>query len=663
MDKKNTIIGILLLIAAFYFMYDGSKREAAQRRAAVAAASSVREQSAANRSAEAGSVPAQAAKLSSPFAPEENFKEEFVTLKNDSMLVRFTNRGGAIRNVELLKYEREQNSPDAFIFNDVGGGVGAMGLAFEKRGFELPVPFENKFALIEADGTKVIYQFIEPGKFKITRTYVLLNIDKLSYGPYVVAVKTEIENISKSPLPLGEVYLCLGAAPPTESDTFGSNLAFGLYGNGKIQLSKSSAFTSSSGFLGIGATSAKPFEKIAAEDALWGTVKNQFFAAVFTPENATANAGFAIPVEINPRSENRYMRNAIAGYMGFAAGDLNPGQTWSISGAYYVGPKHLDSLYDMGNGQEAAMDYGWFGFISSPLSRLMNWIHSGVAVVAPDWAWGWSIIILTVIVRLALWPLNSIQIRSAKRMAKLQGPIKEIREKYKNDPQKMNQETMKLYGEYGINPLAGCLPLLIQLPIFIGLYYMLQTSGEIRFAHFLWIKDLSLPDTISSIPSIFGIPFHLLPLINAAVTFLQMHLSLTPSADKTQAMILKLMPVLMLFFFYYLPSGLVLYCTVQSLLGIVQTLMIRYGKDNVELKKRTKPTFMQKLQMAAEKSQQMQQKRGPEFDKLSFTEKLKVIKEENAKIRQRLRDERLKGTMYEQRKKNPGGRSTPRKRK
>ena len=135
-------------------------------------------------------------------------------------------------------------------------------------------------------------------------------------------------------------------------------------------------------------------------------------------------------------------------------------------------------------------------------------------------------------------------------MAKLQEPLKAIKEKYKDDPKRVQQETMKIYSEYGINPLAGCLPVLIQIPIFIGLYYMLQTSCEIRFAHFLWINDLSLPDTIESLPSIFGIPLHILPLLNAGVTFFQMHLTPSPSTDKTQAMMLKLMPVIMLVFFY-----------------------------------------------------------------------------------------------------------------
>lgn len=158
-----------------------------------------------------------------------------------------------------------------------------------------------------------------------------------------------------------------------------------------------------------------------------------------------------MPLSINLKDPNKYMRNAVAGFMGFEVDTLQPGQVWNLGGSYYVGPKELDRLYSLGGGQDAIMDYGWFGFVSRPLSRLMNWIYSWVSVVSPNWGWGWAIIILTVLVRAVLWPLTSVQIKSSQRMSKLQEPIKALREKYKDDPKKVQQETMKLYSEYGIN--------------------------------------------------------------------------------------------------------------------------------------------------------------------------------------------------------------------
>lgn len=657
MDKKNTIIGVLLIMAAFYFMYDSTTKDAAAMRAQ-------RQTAAAVQSAQPSEKPksvveqrfAEAAKSS-----DQNVKEELCTLRNENLAVNFTNKGGAIVDVEILKYADSQETSDPFVFNKVKGAIPAMCLAFFDPSSDLPSPFLRMFSLSAKSKDTVSYEYVEAGKMKITRTYALITSGKNDYTKYTLGVTTQIENLSKNPLPLEEVYLCLGAVPPTASDVYGSNLAFLLY-NGSSHFLRSSSFINSDGFLGIGKSSAKAYEKITVEDASWGSVKNQFFASVFTPENIKADSGFAIPLKTDFKTDDKYMKNSIAGFIGFHTGTIDAGKTWKIGGSFYVGPKELDALASLGASQEEVMNYGWFGFVSRPLSRLLVWINSWVQIVSPDWSWGWSIIILTLIVRGLLWPLTSIQIKSAQRMAKMQEPIKAIKEKFKDDPKRIQQETMKIYSEYGINPLAGCLPILIQIPIFIGLYYMLQTSCEIRFAHFLWIKDLSLPDTLESVPSIFGIPLHILPLLNALVTFIQMHITPTPSTDKTQAMMFKLMPVIMLVFFYTFPSGLVLYWLVQSLLGILQALIIRRGKDKVVLKKRTKPSFMQKMQMAMEQAQAAQQKRGEDFNKLPLKERLRIAAEDARKAKEKAKEDRLKGTMYEKRKKNPGGRSTPKKR-
>ncbi len=656
MDKKNTIIGVLLIVAAFYFMYDSAKKDAAVARAARQAAPA-RVEAPAGGAKSAVETHFQMAESSA----KKSTKEEFCVIKNENLSVNFTNMGGSIANVEILKYADNQDSDKPFSFNSVRGAVPAMSLAMFDSYGELPCPFLKPFSLALKSGDTVSYEYVEPGLMRITRTYALISSGKNDFTKYTLVVKTKIDNISGKPLKLGEIYICLGAVPPTASDVYGSNLSFLMY-NGGSHFARSSSFIDSSGFLGIGSSQARPFEKISVQDSIWGAVKNQFFAAVFTPEGAVSNAGFAIPLKTGYKTDDKYMKNSIAGFMGFNAGVIEAGKSWELAGTYYVGPKELDALASLGAGQEEVMNYGWFGFVSRPLSRLLVWINSWVGVVSPAWSWGWSIIILTLIVRLLLWPLTSVQIKSAQRMAKMQEPIKAIREKYKDDPKRVQQETMKIYSEYGINPLAGCLPILIQIPIFIGLYYMLQTSCEIRFAHFLWIKDLSLPDTLESVPSVFGIPLHILPLLNAFVTFVQMHLSPTPSTDKTQAMMFKLMPVILLVFFYTFPSGLVLYWLVQSLLGILQALVVRMGMDKVVLKKRTKPSFMQRMQMAMEQAQAVQEGRGEDFKKLPLKERLRIAAEDARKAREKLKSDRLKGTLYEKRKKNPGGRSTPKKR-
>ncbi|MBO6101729.1 MAG: YidC/Oxa1 family insertase periplasmic-domain containing protein, partial [Opitutales bacterium] len=348
----------------------------------------------------------------------------------------------------------------------------------------------------------------------------------------------------------------------------------------------------------------------------------------------SGDGGFAKPLLINPSAKQSHMKNAISGFMGFNLAELAPKQSAQIDGTFYVGPKEITNLSALGKNQDLIMNFGWVTIISKPLSILLSMINSAVEKIAPDWSWGWSIIILTLIVRLCLWPLTSVQIRSQLKMGKLQQPLAEIKKKYAGNQQKISQETMKLYSEYGINPLAGCLPMFIQLPIFLGLYYMLQTSAGVRFAHFMWIRDLSLPDYIPGFESVMGVSIHPLILINILLTVVQMNIVPMPSADKTQKVMMSvLMPAFMLFICYNFPSGVILYWTMQSFIGLIQTIIVNSKRASYVLEKpaAAKPGFMQRMAMAAEQAQKMQALKGTKYD-----------------------------SSY---RKNPGGRSTPAKRK
>jgi YidC/Oxa1 family membrane protein insertase len=161
-------------------------------------------------------------------------------------------------------------------------------------------------------------------------------------------------------------------------------------------------------------------------------------------------------------------------------------------------------------------------------------------------------------------------------MTAIQDPLKEIREKYKNNPNKIQAETMKLFKRYRVNPAAGCLPIFIQIPIFFGLYFMLRTSSELRFAHFLWIRDLSIADTVARIGAF---PVNILPLVMCVTMVLQMHMTPMPSVDGSQKMVFKLMPVIFLFCCYNFPSGLVLYWTMQNILTILQQYVVSRRRD------------------------------------------------------------------------------------
>ena len=623
MDVKNTVIGVGFIALALFFLFKSSEQQ-----------KQVRDVQAQQQ---------QVAQVATSTAPtpdalkseaSDEIAEELHTLENENIRVVFSNKGGAIKNVELLNFPATQGSDQPYRFNNTDKTL-ALGLAFEKDAKELPILFTKPFKVLDNKDGKIVFQYESAGDIRISRVFALDNGDDAN--PYLIRTYTKIENLSDKEIVADAkkpYFVSLGMAAPNAGDVWGNNLAFGLFDGNRAKFLQSNLFVDSSGFIGIGSRTARPFEFLDLEKpALWGAVKNQFFAFIYTPKTP-GGYGVARPVEMNPDADQKFMRNGVAGYMSFAAKNLPAGGSAEIEGTYYAGPKMLMNLRALGGDQELVMDFGWAAFISKPLLMLLEFLNSIFERISPSWSWGWAIIALTVIVRAIMWPLTVMQIRSSQRMLKLQEPMKEINERYKNDPQKRGQEMMRLYSEYNIRPLAGCFPVFIQLPIFIGLYYMLQSSGGIRFAHFLWINDLSLPDTIRGFETLFGFPIHVLPILNALISYLNMHIMPMPNAQPGQRMMIKLMPFLMLFFFYSFPAALVLYWTVQSMIGVLQAVIVIRTKDSVVIKKRdpNKPTFMQKLNKMAEQAQQRQE----------------AMK---------------KGTLNESRKKNPGGRSTPTKRK
>jgi YidC/Oxa1 family membrane protein insertase len=195
----------------------------------------------------------------------------------------------------------------------------------------------------------------------------------------------------------------------------------------------------------------------------------------------------------------------------------------------------------------------------------MNSLHSLIGNYA------WSIIVLTILIKLALWPVQNKATNEMRKMSLLSPKMTEMREKFKDDPQKMNQEVMKLYKEYGVNPFSGCLPLLVQIPIFFGFYSMLGTAIELRNSSFFWVADLSQPDTIGHL---LGLPINVLPIVMAGTMVWQM--VITPkTGDAMQQRIFYFMPIIFLVFCYNYASGLALYWTTQNLFSIVQLYLTR----------------------------------------------------------------------------------------
>lgn len=248
---------------------------------------------------------------------------------------------------------------------------------------------------------------------------------------------------------------------------------------------------------------------------------------------------------------------------------IQPGNQYTYTYQLFMGPKRMQELRQVGNDLDKLINFGWFDFIAKPCVWLMNVFYS----VIPNY--GVAIIILTLLVKILLWPLGQKSYKSMSEMKKIQPLMKEIREKYKNDKKKMNEEVMGLYRTYKINPLGGCLPMVVQLPVFFALYRMLYEAIELRHAHFfLWINDLAAPDRLFnfdfSIPFMeppFGIP--VLTIVMGASMLLQQKMS-PPMGDATQAKMMMFMPVVFTFIFINFSSGLVLYWLTNNILSIAQ---------------------------------------------------------------------------------------------
>lgn len=283
-------------------------------------------------------------------------------------------------------------------------------------------------------------------------------------------------------------------------------------------------------------------------DSWVAMVQHYFFAAV-------------IPSTEQSRVLAKYRANSAHPYLAQILTNnkvVPAGETVAFDSTWYVGPKLQKQLPEVAKGLDLTVDYGVFTAISKPLFWVLEKIHGFVG------NWGWSIVLLTVLIKLLFFKLSEAQYKSMARMRKLQPRIAILKERYKEDKPKFNQEMMGLYQKEKVNPLGGCLPILIQIPVFIALYWVLLESVELRQAPFmLWIQDLSSPD-----------PYFILPAINAAAMIMTQRLSPTPGMDPMQAKIMKFMPIAFSVMFAFFQSGLVLYWAVNSVLSLAQQWVI-----------------------------------------------------------------------------------------
>ncbi|WP_343656526.1 membrane protein insertase YidC [Cupriavidus sp.] len=285
----------------------------------------------------------------------------------------------------------------------------------------------------------------------------------------------------------------------------------------------------------------------AATDNGWVAMVQHYFASAWIPQNGKQHSFYA--EQIDPNLYRVGVQQPL--------GQLAPAATVSTDARLFAGPQEERMLEQITPGLELVKDYGWLTILAKPLFWLLEKLHGFLN------NWGWSIIALTVLIKLVFFPLSAASYKSMGKMKDLQPRMTAIRERYKGDPQKMNQEMMALYRTEKVNPLGGCLPIVIQIPVFIALYWVLLSSVEMRGAPWLgWIHDLSVPD-----------PFYILPIVMAVSMFVQTKLNPTPP-DPVQAKVMMIMPLVFSFMFFFFPAGLVLYWVVNNILSIAQQWQI-----------------------------------------------------------------------------------------
>jgi YidC/Oxa1 family membrane protein insertase len=404
-----------------------------------------------------------------------------------------------------------------------------------------------------SDGKEVAFRFARDG-VTIRKTY--------SFDPdsYDFRLAIEVANHSKASISPRFLVDWPAEVRPRELDFRDQSLA-ALHGGSITQ--QPLAGIGSPGFIGtfFGRQPVREFPLMVGEIDWVGFQTTYFLAALFPDNPSQSRARFVV---LMPAA-------AGAAQLFFDPVELTPGQSIEREFRGYLGPKEADRLVAMGGGAERSIDRGYTWI--SPLVRLFAWLLHALYTVIPNY--GVAIILLTLLVRAVTAPLTVRQMRAMEKMRRVQPRMKELQEKYADDRQKQSEELMKLYRQEGVNPLGGCFPMLLQLPVFIGLYYALRSSLELRHAPFVgWINDLSAPDLLFTLPG-FDLPVRVLPLVMGATMFIQQKITPMQTPDPTQArMMMVVMPVMMTVLFYQFPSGLVLYWMLSNVLAILNQLWI-----------------------------------------------------------------------------------------
>ena len=500
---------------------------------------------------EASASPATPEATPETAEPAPSFAEKIETLRNSDVELRLTNRGGGIKEAVLLRQVAEKGQ--RVVLNSAQNApIGAI--------IEQPsAPTLSEFTASTESNSVVQFEGTTAEQVAIRKKFFFEKSPE-NKDNYVIEMDVDLENRGTKPYQNGGYFVALGSAAPIHPKDYPSYTRLVWCIDGRAKGIDVGWFGSSGGILGLGQRAARPYYQENIAGAEWVAVSNQFFTTLMAPLTAKAISVWGRRFDTNYAPDQKLP--AIEGALGMPGFQLQPGQTYSARFEIYAGPKLYHRLAQLPHNEAEVMDFGIFKLVCQFLLNFMNLLHSWLG------DYGLAILALTTIIKLTLWPIQNRANRSMRQMAALSPKMQELKEKYKDDPTRMNQELMKLYKQYGINPVGGCLPMMIQIPIFFGLFKMLGQAVELRNAKFLWVRDLSQPDTIAHLP-LLGWPVNIIPLCMAATQIWLM--AMTPkTGDPTQRRVMMFTPLIFLFICYNFAAALALYYTAQNLFSILQ---------------------------------------------------------------------------------------------
>ncbi|QGZ29176.1 membrane protein insertase YidC [Stutzerimonas stutzeri] len=481
-------------------------------------------------------IPSVAGEQPASALPETQASSQLIRVRTDVLDIAIDPRGGDIVDLRLPEFPRRQDRPDVpfQLFERSGERTyeaqsGLIGDGPDKAtGRPLYSSEQQQYQLSEGQDQLVVdLKYSDNGVNYIKR----FTFDR---GDYDMSVSYLIDNQSGKPW---------------------TGYMFGQLKRDDSGDPSSSTATGTATYLGAALwTKDEPYTKVSMGDmddknlkktveGGWIAWLQHYFVTAWIPSPDQTN-------QVQTRKDSQ--GNYIIGFTGPAI-TVAPGAQGEATATLYAGPKSQDELEELSPGLRLTVDYGILWFIAQPIFWLLQNIHALLG------NWGWSIIVLTIVIKLAFFPLSAASYKSMARMRAVSPKMQALKEQFGDDRQKMSQAMMELYKKEKINPLGGCLPILVQMPVFLALYWVLLESVEMRQAPWMfWITDLSIKD-----------PFFILPIIMGVTMFIQQQLNPTPP-DPMQAKVMKLLPVIFTFFFLWFPAGLVLYWVVNNVLSIAQ---------------------------------------------------------------------------------------------